>query len=315
MKIAVTGASGFIGTYLTVYLASQSHKVQKFSRVASHNFIKLPDVIDSESWGKILEGTNVFVHLAGRAHILNDNAEFPLEEFRKINVDWTLEVAKRVISSDVKRFIYFSSLGVYGSETSDVPFSESSEYRPRFDYALSKVEAEKELKKLFASSNKDLVIIRPPLVYAYDAPGNFARLLCLAKTRIPLPFGAVKNKRSLISVNNLINFTALCCEHPKAANEDFVVCDSEVITTADIISNLRIGMSNKIPVFNFPEKFLIYFFKLFRRFELFRKVFGSLEVSNQKAKSLLGWSPIESTQESLRIAGKQYIQKKRFVNE
>ena len=311
----MTGASGFIGRYLTDYLVSQSHEVQQLSRVAAHNLIKLPDTIDAESWSKLLEGTNVFVHLAGRAHILKDKAEAPLEEFRKINVDWTLEVAKKVLSSDVKRFIYFSSLGVLGSESNDVSLTESSEYRPSFDYAVSKEEAERELKKLFANNDKELVIIRPPLVYAYDAPGNFARLIFLAKTPLPLPFASIKNRRSLISAKNLVHFTALCCVHPRAANEDFVICDDQVITTADIIRSLRMGMNNKIPVFNFPEQLLNYLFKVLGRFELFKKVFGSLEVSNQKAKSLLGWSPLETTQESLRNAGKQFKQKKSFGHE
>jgi nucleoside-diphosphate-sugar epimerase len=309
MKVIITGASGFIGNSLATYMEDHRHEVVRLTRNPKLNEFKLPNTKNIQSWSSLLGGVDSFVHLAGRAHILDDNVPCPLDEFRKVNVDWTIDVAKLVLNSDVKRFIYFSSLGVLGSESNDKPFTEISSPNPRYDYAKSKLEAEQKLTRLFASTNKELVIIRPPLVYSHSAPGNFGRLLVLASTLIPFPFSGVHNRRSLISLYNLVHFTELCCKHPKAANQTFVISDDEVLSTAEIVKNLRLGMHNKVPVFYFPKIILELMFKITGLIDTYNKVFGSLEVNNEKAKALLGWKPPESTYESLITTGTKYKNK------
>lgn len=307
MKVIITGASGFIGKSLASYLENLQYKVVKLTRNPMDNQIKLPDAKNVKDWATLLNGIETFIHLAGRAHILDDKTDNPLDEFRKVNVDWTIELARLVLKSDVKRFIYFSSLGVLGSESLEQPLTEKSAFNPCYDYAVSKLEAEKMLTGLFADSNKELVIIRPPLVYSHNAPGNFNRLLSLAKSNIPLPFSAIENRRSMVSLNNLINFTELCCKHPKAANQTFVISDDEVLSTSEIIKQLRIGMNNKVPVFYFPKSLLSLIFKVTGLNNIYNKVFGSLEVSNKKAKLLLNWQPVENSYKSLIATGKNYI--------
>lgn len=307
MKVVITGSSGFIGNNLASYMEKLQHDVVRLARIPIGNQVNLPDIENEQSWSILLNGIDTFIHLAGRAHILDDKAVNPLDEFRKVNVDWTIELAKLVLNSGVNRFVYFSSLGVLGSSSDDKALTEESSYNPSYNYAVSKLEAEQKLTKLFADSDKELVIIRPPLVYSHNAPGNFGRLLSLASTRIPFPFSGIDNKRSLLSLNNLVHFTELCCKHPKAANQTFVISDDEVVTTGDIIKQLRIGMNNKVPVLYFPESILALIFKIIGLNETYKKVFGSLEVSNKKAKALLGWQPVESTYESLINTGKNYI--------
>ena len=306
MKVIITGASGFIGNSFATYMENHRHEVIRLSRNPKPNEFKLPDTNNSQSWYSLLDRVDSFVHLAGRAHILDDKAPCPLDEFRKVNVDWTIELVKLVLNSDVKRFIYFSSLGVLGSVSNEKPFNENSSPNPSYDYAISKLEAEQKLTRLFNSTKKELVIIRPPLVYSHSAPGNFGRLLSLANTLIPLPFSGVHNRRSLISLYNLVNFTELCCKHPKAANQTFVISDDEVLSTAEIIKNLRLGMHNKVPLFYFPKIILELMFKITGLSDTYKKVFGSLEVDNKKAKVLLGWKPPESTYESLIATGINY---------
>ena len=310
MKFIITGASGFIGNALARYLEEQKHEVIKLTRSPIGSQVKLPDIKNDVIWSTLLKEIDVFIHLAGRAHILDDKVDNPLAEFRKVNVDWTIELAKLVLSSGVKRFVYFSSLGVLGPESLDKPLTEKSPYNPSYDYALSKLEAEEKLTELFADSGKDLVIIRPPLVYSHEAPGNFGRLLSLANSVIPFPFSGVDNRRSLISLNNLVHFTELCCKHPKAANQAFVISDDEVVTTGEIIKQLRQGMNNKVPVLYFPKSILTLMFKVTGLSGIYKKVFGSLEVSNEKAKTLLGWKPVESTYDSLITVGQKYIKNK-----
>src|SRR5690606_14547210 len=147
---------------------------------------------------------DIIIHLAGRAHILNEQVTDPLTEFRKVNVEGTLQLARQALEKKVKRFIFVSSIGVNGSVTKQQPFTEDSVPQPHADYAVSNLEAEQELKKLFSRSDTELVIIRPPLVYAAHAPGNFSRLLKLVATNLPLPFAGTKNKRSFVALENLV---------------------------------------------------------------------------------------------------------------
>jgi nucleoside-diphosphate-sugar epimerase len=311
MNILVTGASGFIGAHLTDYLDEQGHFVKGLSRKLSDVLIKMPSYDDRVGWRNLLQGTDLIVHCAGRAHIVNDTTLDPLKEFRQVNANDTLSLAKHALDAGVGRFVFFSSLGVFGSQTTSVPINESSTYNPTYDYAISKVEAEIALKDFFDGTDVELVIIRPPLVYAEHAPGNFERLIKLANSDIPLPFSGVKNRRSLISLDNLVEFTELCCTHKSAANEDFVVCDNDILTTSEIIENLRIGMNKKGMTFYLPESFLKFLFSIIGKGTLYNKVFGSLEVSNNKAKELLNWTPKGNSFDSLKKTGEKYKYERR----
>lgn len=311
MKLLITGATGFVGATLvqniksiyniTVLVRTQSNELPATIQqlVAKNIFeVDLPDNID------------VIIHLAGRAHILNDQLLDPLDEFRKVNVDGTLQLARQALEKKVKRFIFISSIGVNGSVTTQQPFTEDSIPQPHADYAVSKLEAEQELKKLFAGSDMELVIIRPPLVYAAHAPGNFARLLKLVTTNLPLPFAGTSNKRSFVALENLVDFIQTCIEHPNAANQTFLVADQESISISELVQYLKQGMGKKARFIYLPQPLMKLGAACIGKSKLYEQLFESLEVDTSKAQNLLGWKAPISTQQAMLKAGQDYLKMK-----
>lgn len=311
MKILVTGATGFVGEnfiqkvsflYETIVLARKNSNffpstVQK---------IITEDIFEAEFPNDI----DIIIHLAGRAHILNDQTIDPLAEFRKVNVEGTLQLARQALEKKVKRFIFMSSIGVNGSVTTQQPFTEDSIPQPHADYAVSKLEAEQELKKIFAGSDTELVIIRPPLVYAAHAPGNFARLLKLVTTNLPLPFAGTSNKRSFVALENLVDFIQTCIEHPNAANQTFLVADQESISTSELVQYLKQGMGKKARFIYLPQPLMKLGAVCIGKSKLYEQLFESLEVDTSKAQNLLGWKAPISTQQAMLKAGQDYLKMK-----
>ena len=285
---------------------SLRHKVIGLSRGDTYFCNKSPDIDDEEKWLETIGDSEVIIHCAGRAHILNDKAESPLKEFRVANVEFSIKLANYAIKKEVGRFIFFSSLGVNGPATKNIAFTENMKPNPVHDYAVSKLEAEEALRLLFKDTGIELVIIRPPLVYSHNAPGNFRRLLKLVKTGLPLPFRGINNRRSLVSIDNLVSFVEYCCEHPKAADEIFLISDDEVVSTACILSCLYKGLGKKEVIFYFPEFIIVSMFYLLGLRAIYKKMFSNLEVSNLKAKQTLGWKPVENTYSALEELGKHF---------
>lgn len=313
MNIILTGASGFVGKTLLCQL-KQSHKynISVLTRAeisASDNCIYqiVNENIFECDWKTNID---VVIHLAGRAHVLNEQVTDPLAEFRKVNVEGTLQLARQALEKKVKRFIFISSIGVNGSVTKQQPFKEDSVPQPHADYAVSKLEAEQELKKLFAGSDTELVIIRPPLVYAAHAPGNFARLLKLVTTNLPLPFAGTRNKRSFVALENLVDFIQTCIEHPNAANQTFLVADQESISTGELVQYLKEGMGKKACFIYLPQPLMKLGAACIGKSKLYEQLFESLEVDTSKAQNLLGWKAPISTQQAMVKAGQDYLKMK-----
>lgn len=312
IKILMTGGSGFVGEnlisnllkkdYYQVISLARSYKVkqQSVEQIITDNIFEadFPENID------------VIIHLAGRAHILNDQSADPLIEFRKVNVEGTLQLAQQALDKKVKRFIFISSIGVNGAITFDQPFSESTLPKPHADYAISKFEAEQELKKLFEGSETELVIIRPPLVYAAHAPGNFARLLKLASTNLPLPFAQTNNKRSFVALENLVNFIQVCIEHPNAANQTFLVADQHSLSIRELVEYLKQGMGKKPYFIYIPQPLMKLGAICLGKSKLYEQLFESLEIETTKAQKLLDWiAPLTAKQAMIQV-GKDYIKLK-----
>ena len=311
MNILITGATGFVGTSLTERVNSVYDKialVRTQNHVLSENIQQL--VAANIFAVDLPENIDVIIHLAGRAHILNEQTTDPLSEFRKVNVDGTLQLARQALEKKVKRFIFMSSIGVNGSVTLQQPFTEDAIPQPHADYAVSKLEAEHELKKLFAGSDTELVIIRPPLVYAAHAPGNFARLLKLVTTNLPLPFADTKNKRSFVALENLVDFIQTCIEHPNAANQTFLVADQESISTGELVQYLKEGMGKKARFIYLPQPLMKLGAACIGKSKLYEQLFESLEVDTSKAQKLLGWIAPLSTQQAMLKAGQDYLKMK-----
>lgn len=314
-NILVTGSSGFVGKSLirSLILSNKYQKIYALNRRQSHI---LPEKVEqlvatSESVFStpIPNDIDVIIHLAGRAHILNDNVQNPLEQFRAVNVEGTLQLARQALENNVQRFIFISSIGVNGAVTNKKAFDELDPPQPHADYAISKLEAEQALKELFENTNTELVIIRPPLVYAADAPGNFARLLKLASTNLPLPFASLNNRRSFVALENLVSFIEACIEHPQAKNELFLIADHEVLSTQQLVISIRKGMGRKANLIYIPKFLMRVGAICVGKGKLYEQLFLSLEIDASKARNLLNWTPPINAYAALEKTGKIYFER------
>ncbi len=311
MKILVTGADGFIGRRLCDALLQRGYAVTGIiqkemckqnlssSVLEKCQFHIVPDISSYTKWDSILKNIDAIIHLAARAHILKETEVNPLEKFREVNFWGTKHLVDAALRVSVKRFIFLSSIGVNGTETLEHPFSEEDKINPVLDYAKSKWEAEQYLNSI-SDKGLDVVIIRPPLVYGSHVKGNFLRLLKLADTGIPLPLGAVKNKRSMISLENLVNFLLLCLEHKDAANQTFVIADGEDIFLSDLIRQLRKSLDRPTRLISVPQKWLYIFAKMVGKLDTIKKICDPLQVDITKAKQQLGWQPVQSVEDGLK---------------
>ncbi|MBC3952347.1 NAD-dependent epimerase/dehydratase family protein [Pseudomonas folii] len=308
MKILVTGATGFIGNALLHRLVTEpEYQVTGSTRQQSPepsvaSLIQVGTANAATDWSAALQGVDVVIHVA--AHLATRGSS--LEELRRTNVDGTLTLARQALSAGTQRFIFISSVGVNGSTTHHAPFNEISLPAPTDDYARSKLEAEQALQKLLHGTAMDLVIIRPPLVYAGHAPRNFAKLMQWVRSGIPMPFAAIHNRRSMIALENLVDFIALCIKHPAAANELFLVSDGTDLSTAQMVTHLASGIGTTARLVPVPESLLRRGAKLLGRGPMYSTLCASLVVDSDKARRLLGWTPPLATIDALIKSGRDY---------
>lgn len=308
----ITGASGFIGRCLFDRIQSMGLEVRGTSRrliSMTADWTQIANIDRNTNWSPALCGCDVVVHTAGRAHVLREQETNPLEQFREVNVEGTLNLARQAMDAGVRRFVFISSIGVNGAETPlGEPFTEATAPRPQQAYAQSKLEAEQALRRLVAGQPMELVIVRPPLVYAGHAPGNFGRLLGLVAKGLPLPLGRIRNARSMIALQNLVGFLHLCITHPAAANETFVVADGQDVSTPQLVELLAEGMGHRARLLPVPGWALRTGLTALGRKGLGQQLCGSLQVDATKARTLLGWQPEVSAADALRDSARQWLQ-------
>jgi nucleoside-diphosphate-sugar epimerase len=316
-RLLMTGASGFVGRALLSELAALDYSLVIGTRrsiedvpVSVHQKIVGNFSADTQ-WQDALANVDTVIHLAARAHVMKEEAVDPLSAFRAMNVDATLNLATQAITCGVKRFIFVSSIGVNGAETLSSPFSELSVACPHSDYARSKFEAETRLSMLCSEAGMELVVIRPPLIYGVNAPGNFRKLLRGVQAGLPLPFGSVDNHRSMIFLDNLIDFIKICIHHPSAANQLFLLSDGSDISTQELIKILANGMGNKYSTFKFPVSALKFIFRFSPYSGLYQQLCGSLQIDATKARHLLAWTPPVSTHDALYQSAGEYCGRKK----
>lgn len=310
-RVLLTGSTGFVGRRLHMALSSL-YSVVATSRSPQTLFdgssaVDVGDLSAETQWSDALQGVDCIVHVAGRAHKLNDVVDEPLAVFRKVNVEGTLNLARQASEAGVKRFIFISSIGVHGAQTVEGSLDELSPMIPHADYAISKMEAERGLQEISKARGMELVIIRPPLVYAGHAPGNFQLLLKLVASGLPLPFGGVRNQRSMVALENLIDLISLCIEHPAAANQAFLVSDGIDVSTPQIIRYLAEGMGRKARLFPVPDFLMHGGAALLGRKAAYHQLCGSLTIDSGKARNLLAWVPPSVPADALFKAGQDYI--------
>ncbi|MNZ46129.1 GDP-6-deoxy-D-talose 4-dehydrogenase [compost metagenome] len=313
MKVLLTGANGFLGRQVLSFSQRRGLEVLACARSAdalSPLWVNSPDLGPTADWGVLLSGIDVVIHTAGIAHRLGQGGVDLLQQFDRVNVVGTLTLAQQALQAGVKRFIFISSIGVNGAETTGNSFlTESSTPAPRAAYAISKHQAEIRLKELLHGSPMELVVIRPPLVYGAHAPGNFHRLLKLVAARIPLPFSRVRNRRSMVALENLADFIVHCVDHPAAANELFLISDGIDISTPGIIHHLAAGMGHGSCLLPVPVALMRCCAMLLGKEPVYTQLCGSLVIDSSKARDLLGWTPQITPEQALFKAGQDYQQR------
>lgn len=299
MKTLITGSNGFIGSALINRLKLThtviAHGSSNYNSLNSSEYIQLN--IETESnWEEHLKGINTIVHLAAVAH----NNHRDRDHINQVNVKGTVNLAKQAAKIGVKRFIFISSIGVLGSTTTNtLPFDELSNVACHSPYAQSKLDAEIALLKIAEETGLEVVIIRPVLVYGKDAPGNFGKLVGLVNKMPLLPFGLSTNKRSFISVDNLVDFVYRCIEHPKAKNEVFCICDGNDISTREFTDSIAKGLNKKLIQVPIPLSIFRLLGKITGKSRLIEQLTGDLQVNSSKARCLLDWVPPVTMAETL----------------
>ena len=306
MRLLVTGATGFVGSFACPVLFKRGMKIRAVSRKPLDMPFGIEQFI-TPSLSLLHHGCSVFdsvdcvLHLAGRAHVLRESALNPLEAYREVNVRDTLKFAFEASKAGVRRFVFVSTIKVNGELTSNSsPFCEDDVINTVDPYAKSKHEAELALLELSSKTSMEVVIVRPPLIYGPGVKGNFKILLELLERKIPLPLAmATTNRRSLISVDNLVDFLALCITHPNATGRLFLISDQQDLSTADLLIKLGVASGSSARLFPLPLFFLKWLSKVFGKSYLYDRLCSSLVVDSSLASKLLGWSPPLSLDEGL----------------
>lgn len=300
MKILVTGANGFIGRALCPYLSSLGHEVVP----AVRRPCGLPGeriVVDEGSRAEALQGCLGVVHLAARAHVMRESAADALAEFRRVNVEGTLRLARQAVAAGVRRFVFISSVKVNGEETRPGrPCTADDAPAPEDAYGHSKAEAEAGLRQLARETGIELAIIRPVLVYGPGAKGNFSSMLRWVQHGVPLPFGAVtQNRRSLLALGNLVNLIGICIDHPRAVGQTFLASDGEDLSTAQLLRRLGAAIGRPARLLAVPPGALDLGARVLGKRAVARRLLGSLQVDISKTRELLGWRPPFSVDQGL----------------
>jgi len=301
-KILITGANGLVGSALVAMLNSQGFSVVPLVRTAhldsQVDYTPVGDLLDFDDWEPLLQGVDVIIHLAAKVH---QPEPVPEQDYFSVNVDATIKIASAARQAGIRRFIYLSTVKVNGEVTANgEKFSGSDQSSPQDAYARSKWQAEKKLQSLFAGSDTDLVIIRPPLVYGDRARANFRKLERLARLPFPLPFAAVRNRRDMVSVLNLCELIALCCQHSEAAQRIWMVADEQPYSLVALISEMR-ALDDRAPwLFYVPLPLLKLILWVLGKSALSDRLFANLEVDSEPTRNILGWHPVHSFAETMR---------------
>lgn len=305
-KILVTGASGFVGRFLCLRLLSQGLGVRgtllEFESptvlIAGVDPVVIEPLGPDTPWHHALSDIDTIIHLAARVHIMNDTVTDPLTEFRKVNVDGTLKLARDAAVAGVRRFVYISSIKVNGEESSE-SYTPDSPASPSDPYGISKWEAEVGLHKIASETGLEVVVVRPTLAYGPGVKANFLNMMKIICKSIPLPFASIRNRRSLIYVGNLVDALAVCATHPDAAGKTYMVSDGEDVSTPDLIRRTASALGVPARLLPFPVSLMKILGKLTGKGGVVNRLTGSLTVDCSKIRRELGWVPPFTMEEGL----------------
>lgn len=314
MKVLLTGATGFVGAKILEKLIPFDVTVIGRSKPQNFNDYKFfKATIDGNSnYSSVLVGGDVLIHSAARVHVMSDKSIDPIAAYREVNTIGTINLARQAAQAGLKRFIFLSSIKVNGENTINaVPFEATDKPCPQDPYGISKFEAEEELKLLSKETGMEVVIIRPPLVYGPGVKANFANMMRLLASGVPLPFGGITdNRRSLVSVYNLVDLIVNCISNPNAANQTFLVADGHDLSTTLMLQELNLALGKNDRLFYVPVKFFQIVGKVTGKTGIVDRLCGSLHVDISKTRDLLGWQPPMSVKEGFARTAEHYLNNK-----
>jgi UDP-glucose 4-epimerase len=316
-NILVTGATGFVGSRLleSKDAVARSIRFRAMTRRPLKNIalnvelIQIDDISDKTDWSVALSGIDTVVHLAARVHVMDDRSSDPLDEYRKANLTSTLNLARQAADAGVQRFIFLSSIKVNGEKTNlGEPFTEDSIPKPEDPYGVSKLEAEEGIRKICNATGMEYVIIRPPLIYGPGVKANFQKLMNLVQKRLPLPLGGIVNQRSMLALDNLIDFILLVARHPKAANQLFLLSDNQGYSTPHLIERLSKSMGyTSARLISIPAQILHLAGLCLGQKSAVERLTESLEVSAHKAHLLLDWNPPLNVEQAIQVTVDDFL--------
>ncbi|MDI3394713.1 SDR family oxidoreductase [Pseudomonas sp. V98_8] len=314
-RVLVTGANGFVGNAVLTRLLSDGRftavggvrDLSKSSYPCEYVFFDLGTAFSASA----LVGVDTVVHAAARVHMMAGQGADDLSAFRVSNVDGTLRLATSAAQAGVKRFIFISSIKVHGEITlPDQPFTSFDMPAPVDAYGVSKWEAEEALRELGDRTGMEVVVIRPPLVYGPGVKANFLSMLRWVERGIPLPLGAIANRRSMVALDNLTDLIVRCIDHPAASGNTFLVSDGEDLSTTQLVRRLARSLNVRPRLIPVPQKVLSAGLVLLGKRSLATRLCGSLQVDMRRTCELLGWTPPVSVESSLAGVAKYYLETK-----
>lgn len=304
MKVLLTGATGFVGKAVLATLSQQHFtpvlalrtEVAEFNQYQT--FIH-PSIDEHTQWQESLAGCETVIHSAARVHIMAEDSSQALEKFRAVNTAGTINLARQAAQAGVKRFIFISTIKVLGEQSCEQPFSYRDPAQPADNYAVSKFEAEQALLDIAKNSDLEVVIIRPVLVYGPGVKANFLTMLKWLDKSIPLPLGAIANKRSFISLDNLADLITLCVTHPNAANQVFLASDDCDLSTTQLLQSLKSALNSRALLIPIPMSWLTMLAKILGKANYAQRLCGSLHVDITHTKQSLDWTPPVSVEQGI----------------
>jgi nucleoside-diphosphate-sugar epimerase len=320
MRVLVTGANGFVGRALLDRLATSAD----FEPIASIRSDSMPDrpeklkvvrttgLQSDTDWSDALDQVSVVIHCASRVHVMNDRETDPLGVYRSVNVEGTLNLARQAVNKGVRRFIFLSSIKVNGESTRlNQPYTADTSPAPVDPYGISKLEAEQGLREIAAHSAMEVVIIRPTLVYGPGVKANFLNMMRWLNKGVPLPFGAIDNRRSLVALANLVDVVVVCITHPAAVNQTFLVSDGEDLSTTQLLVRMGHVLGKPARLLPVPSWLLELGATLLGKKSLSQRLCGSLQVDITKTRELLGWNPPVSVDDALILTANCFLEKEK----
>lgn len=315
MRVLLTGASGFVGRGVQArLLADGVHRLRCAQRNApvaplvGVEYCLAPSLEAEADWSQALADVDAVIHCAARVHVMHEQAADPLAEFRRANVEGTLRLAHQAVAAGVRRFVFVSSIKVNGEQTLPGQAYRADDVSNATDpYGISKREAEDELLALAAEAGLEVVIVRPPLIYGPGVKANFLSMMRWLQRGVPLPFGAIDNRRSLVALDNLVDLLVVCLSHPAASGQRFLVCDGEDLSTTELLRRLSAALGRPARLLPVPQALIERAAILLGRRQLNQRLCGSLQISMDKTRERLGWTPPLTVDQALAKTAAHYL--------